>query len=70
MASPPSVASSPSPYNQPYLVREDNAQATLTFRPVKPLKTENSYLFERLRTNRNTFLFEQAQIPHIGQGDL
>jgi hypothetical protein len=68
VASPPAPAAIPTPYNQPFLVREDNAQATLTFRPVKPLKIENGYLFERLRTNRNTYFFEQAQIPGIGRG--
>jgi len=68
VATPPSPAASPTPYNQPFLVREDNAQATLTFRPVKPLKIENSYLFERLRTNNNAYLFEQSQIPGIGRG--
>jgi hypothetical protein len=32
------------------LARQDTASGTLTFRPVKPLKVENTYLFERLRT--------------------
>ena len=68
VATPPAPAASPTPFNQPFLVREDNAQATLTFRPVKPLKIENSYLFERLRTNNNAYLFEQSQIPGIGRG--
>jgi len=68
VASPPAPVANPTPYSQPYLVREDNAQATLTFRPVKPLKIENSYLFDRLRTNNSTYRFEQAQIPGIGRG--
>jgi hypothetical protein len=34
----------------PFLARQDTANGTLTFRPVKPLKVENTYLFERLRT--------------------
>ncbi len=68
VAAPPAATVSPSPYNQPFLAREDNAQATLTFRPVKPLKIENSYLFERVRSNNSTYLFEQAQIPGIGRG--
>jgi hypothetical protein len=58
----------PTPYNQPFLAREDNAQATLSFRPVKPLKIDNSYLFERLRTNNSTYVFEQAQYPGAGRG--
>jgi|CZKR01.1.fsa_nt_gi hypothetical protein len=58
------------PYNHPFLVQEDNAQAALTFRPMKPLKIENSYLFERLRTNNSTYLFEQSQVPGAGRGIL
>jgi len=42
--------SSPTPLNEPFLARQDIATGTLTFRPVKPLKIENTYLFERLRT--------------------
>ena len=68
VAAPPASTGSPNPYNQPFLAREDNAQATLTFRPVKPLKIENSYLFDRLRTNSDTSLFEQSQIPGAGRG--
>src|SRR4029077_17652335 len=34
----------------PFLARSDTGTATLTVRPVKPLKIENTYLFERLRT--------------------
>lgn len=40
----------PAPFNQPFLARQDTATAMLVFRPVKPLKIENTYLFERLRT--------------------
>ena len=58
----------PTSYNQPFLAREDNAQAILSFRPVKPLKIDNSYLFERLRTNNPTYVFEQAQYPGAGRG--
>jgi hypothetical protein len=43
-------ASSPAPLNNPFLARQDTATGTLTFRPIKPLKIENTYLFERLRT--------------------
>jgi hypothetical protein len=48
----------PAPLNLPFLARQDTATGTLTFRPVKPLKIENTYLFERLRTigaNRGIF---------------
>jgi outer membrane receptor for ferrienterochelin and colicin len=34
----------------PFLARQDTGTATLIVRPVKPLKIENTYLFERLRT--------------------
>ena len=68
VALPPAPLAAPAPYNHPFLAREDNAQATLTFRPMKPLKIENSYLFERLRTNKDTYLFEQTLIPGIGRG--
>lgn len=64
----PAPSAIPTPYNQPNLAREDNAQASLTIRPVKPLKIENSYLFERLRANNNTYLFEQSQFPGIDRG--
>ena len=58
----------PTVYNQPFLAREDMAGVSLTLRPIKPLKIENSYLFERLRTNNPTYLFEQTQLPGIGRG--
>jgi Domain of unknown function (DUF5916)/Carbohydrate family 9 binding domain-like len=66
----PAPSAIPTPYNQPFLAREDSALATLTFRPVKPLKIENTYLFERLRTNHSTYLFEQSQIPGASRGIL
>jgi hypothetical protein len=34
----------------PFLARWDTATAMLSVRPIKPLKIENSYLFDRLRT--------------------
>jgi hypothetical protein len=67
-ALPPAPFAPPTPYNHPFLAREDTAQAGVTFRPVKPLKIENSYLFERLRTNNGTYLFEQSQFPGAGRG--
>ena len=60
----------PAPYDHPFLVSEDNAQASVIVRPIKPLKIENSYLFERLHADNNTFIFEQSQIPGAGRGIL
>ena len=60
----PDVPPTPStPYNLPFVAREDTAQATLTLRPMQPLKIENTYLFERLRTTENTFQFVNAEFP-------
>jgi hypothetical protein len=70
VASPPVPPALPTQYNQPFLAREDTAQAGLTFRPIKPLKIENTYLFERLRANSSTYLFEQSQFPGAGRGIL
>jgi hypothetical protein len=50
------------------LARQNTASGTLTFRPVKPLKIENTYLFERLRAGADTYLHAQAQTPGIGRG--
>jgi hypothetical protein len=62
----PAANSSP----QGLLSRSNTAQATLTFRPVKPLKIENTYLFERLRATDNEYLLALAQMPgvRIGRG--
>ena len=54
-------------YNRPFVAREDNAQASLTLRPIKPLKIENTYLFERLRTTENAYSFLQSQFPGAGR---
>jgi hypothetical protein len=65
----PDVPPAPStPYNLPFLARQDNAAASVTFRPIKPLKIENSYLFERLRATNSAYLFEQALYPGAGRG--
>jgi len=57
---------------QQLLSRLDKANAILTFRPVKPLKIENTYLFERLRAGDSNYLFAlgQLQLPPgaIGKG--
>ena len=68
VALPPS--GNPTPYNQPFLANEDLASASVTFRPMKPLKIENTYLFERLRATDSTFLSVQSQIPGVGRGIL
>jgi hypothetical protein len=56
---------------QSLLARLDTARATLTFRPVKPLKIENTYLFERLRATENEYRFALSESPPgipIGKG--
>ncbi len=67
-ALPPAFMATATPYNQPFLAREDDASATLTIRPMKPLKIENTYLFERLRANQAAYTFAQAQFPGAGRG--
>jgi hypothetical protein len=56
----------------PFLLsRSNTGSATLTFRPVKPLKIENTYLFERLRATESEYLFALSQAPagaSIGKG--
>jgi len=68
VAPPPAPLETPTPLNHPFLASQDTAQASLTFRPVKPLKIENTYLFDRLRASTSTYLFEQAQFPGAGRG--
>jgi hypothetical protein len=56
---------------QSLLARLDTARATLTFRPVKPLKIENTYLFERLRATENEYRFHLSEVPPgipVGKG--
>src|SRR5208282_1047435 len=53
------------------LARLNTGSATLAFRPVKPLKIENTYLFERLRATESEYLFALSQMPagsSIGKG--
>jgi hypothetical protein len=64
----PASSATATQYNQPFVVREDNAQAGLTLRPIKPLKIENTYLFERLRTTESTYSFLQSRYPGAGRG--
>jgi uncharacterized protein DUF5916/cellulose/xylan binding protein with CBM9 domain len=68
VALPPETAADSTPNNQPFLARQDSAWAILTLRPVQPLKIENTYLFDRLRTTSGAYLFEQLQNPGVGQG--
>jgi hypothetical protein len=70
VAQSPASATASTPYTQPFLAREDTATATLTLRPIQPLKIDNTYLFERLRTTNAAYLFEQAQFPGAGHGIL
>ncbi len=67
VASPDVPPAAPTPYNLPFLARQDNAAASLTFRPMKPLKIENTYLFERLRATNSAYLFEQPLFPGAGR---
>jgi hypothetical protein len=65
----PDVPPAPlTPYNQPFVAREDTGAASLILRPMKPLKIENTYLFERLRATDSAYLFERAQFPGAGHG--
>ena len=55
------------------LSRLDTATGTLTFRPLKPLKIENTYLYERLRATESEYLSALSMIPsasdaRIGKG--
>ena len=70
VALPSSVSPAVNPYGHPYLAREDTAQASLIVRPIKPLKIENTYLFERLRPDQNTYTFQQSQNPGAGRSIL
>lgn len=53
---------------QALLARLDTGSATLTFRPLKPLKIENTYLFERLRATDSAYLLALSQTPGVGKG--
>jgi len=52
------------------LSRLNTGTAMLTFRPMKPLKIENTYLFERLRARESEYLLALAESPgaRIGNG--
>jgi len=63
----------PNAQAQSLLSRLNTGTASLTFRPIKPLKIENTYLFERLRARESEYLFALAQLPQgsaLGKGIL
>ena len=62
---PPARHLAATPYNHPFLAREDTA-SPLTFRPMKPLKIENTYLFERLRANEAPIFSSKRNFPASG----
>lgn len=68
VAQPDLSSTPPSPYNLPFVARQDTANVTLTVRPVQPLKIDNEYLFERLRATNTAYLFEEEQLPGAGIG--
>jgi hypothetical protein len=70
VALPAASAASTTPYNQPFVAREDLAQASLILRPIQPLKIENTYLFERLLAPASVYRYEQSQDPGAGRGIL
>ena len=67
VAVPATSSATANPYTQPFVAREDTASATLTLRPIQPLKIDNTYLFERLRPNDATYAFIHAQVPGAGR---
>ena len=54
-------------FNRPFLARQDSASASVTIRPIRPLKIENSYLFDRLRARDETFLAVNSHFPGAGR---
>jgi hypothetical protein len=61
----------PTSVPQSLLSRTNTASASLTFHPAKPLKIENTYLFERLRATENEYLFALSELPQgssLGKG--
>jgi hypothetical protein len=66
VALPNSSDAAVDPYGHPYIARQDTAEASVVVRPTKPLKIENTYLFERLRPKQSTLLFVQSQNAGAG----
>ncbi len=65
---PPAPPALPTPYNQPFVVRQDRGTAILLLRPIAPLKIENTYLYERLRATNSAYVFAQTLYPGAGRG--
>jgi Domain of unknown function (DUF5916) len=68
VAAPAASLAAATPYTQPFGGREDNAQASIILRPMKPLKIENTYLFDRLRTTNPIYSLVQSEFPGAGRG--
>jgi Domain of unknown function (DUF5916)/Carbohydrate family 9 binding domain-like len=64
----PEAPTLPTPYNHPYLSQQDTASATVSVRPIKPLKIDNEYLFERLHATNAVADFVQEQTLGAGRG--
>jgi hypothetical protein len=50
------------------LSRSDEASVSVSIRPVKPLKIENTYLFERLRAGDGAYRHALLESPGVGRG--
>jgi hypothetical protein len=50
------------------LSRSDEASVSLSIRPVKPLKIENTYLYERLRAGDSAYRQALLETPGAGKG--
>ncbi len=50
------------------LSRSNTATLSLAFRPIKPLKIENTYLFSRLRAGDSAYFQALTQTPGVGKG--
>ena len=70
VAMPPVSPAPPTPYEPSFPGAGRTTPATLTLRPMKPLKIENTYLFERLHSNNRTSLFEAGADSWRGPGHL
>ena len=70
VALPASSLATQTPYSQPFVARQDQAQASFIVRPMKPLKIENTYLFERLRPTNAAAAFVQSEFPGAGRSVL
>jgi hypothetical protein len=67
---PPSATSTPTAYNLPFVAQLTGASASVTLRPIKPLKIENTYLFERLRAPQAAYQEIQSLVPGAGRSIL